>query len=116
MANHLKVAKVSSIHELHAQGWSQRRIAKELGVSRGAVARPLRAAANGAKAPTGSSLIVTEIMSRRWTRSLSRKELSFIRTNVSRGTVRNSPARVTGCTSGLASKSSGRTISPETTM
>lgn len=67
MANRLKVAKVSSIQELHARGWSQRRIARELGVSRGAVARHLRAAANeartpsrssgsnGAKAPTGST-------------------------------------------------------------
>lgn len=66
MANLLKVAKVSSIHELHAQGWSRRRIARELGVSRGAVSRHLRSAggpasrvtdeagANGAKAPTGS--------------------------------------------------------------
>ena len=55
MANHLQVAKVSSILELHAQGWSQRRIARELGVSRGAVARHLRAAANRAKAPPGSA-------------------------------------------------------------
>lgn len=54
MANRLKVAKVSSIQELHAQGWSQRRIARELGVSRGAVARQLQAAAKEAKAPTGS--------------------------------------------------------------
>ena len=36
MANCLKVAKVSSILELHERGWSQRRIARELGVSRGA--------------------------------------------------------------------------------
>lgn len=54
MANHLKVAKVLSIRELHAQGWSQRRIARELGISRGAVSRHLRAASNEAKAPTGS--------------------------------------------------------------
>lgn len=54
MANHLKVAKVSSIKELHAQGWSQRRIARELGVSRGAVSRHLQSASNEAKAPTGS--------------------------------------------------------------
>lgn len=66
MANHMKVAKVSSIKELYAQGWSQRRIARELGVSRGAVRRHLQATANGtqadspsgdsnrAKAPTGS--------------------------------------------------------------
>lgn len=54
MANRLKVAKAASTHDLHAQGWSQRRIARELGVSRGAVARHLRTAANEAKAPTGS--------------------------------------------------------------
>lgn len=54
MANRLKVAKVSSIHELRSQGWSQRRIARELGVSRGAVSRHLRAESNRAKAPPGS--------------------------------------------------------------
>lgn len=57
MANHIKVAKVLSIQQLHAQGWSQRRIARELGVSRGAVGRHLRQAVNEAKekqAPTGS--------------------------------------------------------------
>lgn len=66
MGNHLEVAKVLSIQALHAMGWSQRRIARELGVSRGAVARQLRritnqtqpsstpVESNGAKAPTGS--------------------------------------------------------------
>ena len=34
MANQLKVAKVLSIQTLHAQGWSQRRIARELGIDR----------------------------------------------------------------------------------
>ena len=51
MANTLKVAKVASIIELHSQGWSQRRIARELGVSRGAVERHLRAAAAKTDAP-----------------------------------------------------------------
>ena len=55
MANRLKVAKVSSIHELHSQGWSQRRIARELGVSRGAVSRNLHPESNEAIAPPGSS-------------------------------------------------------------
>jgi len=41
MANRLKVAKVLSINQLHDQGWSQRRIARELGISRDAVARHL---------------------------------------------------------------------------
>lgn len=66
MANRLKAAKVLSIKTLHAQGWSQRRIARELGVSRGAVARQLLADSqpaptsnvpedsNRAKAPPGS--------------------------------------------------------------
>ena len=70
MANRMKVAKVFSIIQLHDQGWSQRRIARELGISRDAVSRHLRAAAKNAesisgkgasnkatsvKAPTGSS-------------------------------------------------------------
>ena len=39
---------------MHEQGWSQRRIARELGVSRGAVARHLAGISKKAKAPTGS--------------------------------------------------------------
>lgn len=54
MANRLKVANVLSIQSLHAQGWSQRRIARELGVSRGAVARHLRNSSTEAKASGGS--------------------------------------------------------------
>ena len=66
MANQLKVANVLSIKTLHDQGWSQRRIARELGVNRETVARHLKenaksiAAAAGpvdskpAKAPPGS--------------------------------------------------------------
>ena len=42
MANQLKVAKVLSIKTLHDQGWSQRRIARELGVHRDTVARYLK--------------------------------------------------------------------------
>jgi transposase len=67
MANQLKVAKVLSIKTLHAQGWSQRRIARELGIHRGTVARHLQESSNPvtasadptdskpAKAPTGSN-------------------------------------------------------------
>jgi transposase len=57
MANHLKVAKVLSIQALHAQGWSQRRIARELGINRETVARHLKEASKPAtfeKAPPGS--------------------------------------------------------------
>jgi transposase len=39
MANILKMAKVHSIQTLHARGWSQRRIARALGVHRETVAR-----------------------------------------------------------------------------
>ena len=42
MANRLKMAKVHSIQVLHARRWSQRRIARELGVHRETVG-PLRA-------------------------------------------------------------------------
>ena len=54
MANQLKVAKVLSIQALHAQGWSQRRIARELGIHRDTVARYLGETSKPAKAPTGS--------------------------------------------------------------
>jgi transposase len=42
MANVLKMAKIQSIQQLHAAGWSQRRIALELEIDRGTVARYLR--------------------------------------------------------------------------
>jgi len=42
MANILKMAKIQSIRQLHAAGWSQRRIARELEVDRSTVARYLR--------------------------------------------------------------------------
>lgn len=54
MANHLKAAKVFSIQALHAQGWSQRRIARELGINRETVQRYLAGASKPAKAPPGS--------------------------------------------------------------
>ena len=54
MANHLRVAKVLSIQALHDQGWSQRRIARELSINRETVARHLNSDSKPAKAPTGS--------------------------------------------------------------
>jgi DNA-binding NarL/FixJ family response regulator len=39
MANRLKMARVQSILSLHAQGWSRRRIAHELGIDRETVSR-----------------------------------------------------------------------------
>ena len=63
MANRLNVAKVHSIQTLHERGWSQRRIARELGIDRETVARHLRLhgggegsnPATGANAPPGSA-------------------------------------------------------------
>ena len=57
MANLLKMAISESIRTLHDRGWSQRRIADELGINRETVARHLRQAeltSKPAKAPTGS--------------------------------------------------------------
>lgn len=61
MANQLKMAIVQSIQQLHALGWSQRRIARQLGIDRGAIKRHLNLLRNAttdiskpAKAPTGS--------------------------------------------------------------
>jgi transposase len=42
MANRLKMAKIQSILSLHAQGWSRRRIARELGIDRETVSRYVR--------------------------------------------------------------------------
>jgi transposase len=57
MANLLKMAVVESIFTLHQRGWSQRRIARELGLNRETVARQLRQAAapKPAIAPIGSA-------------------------------------------------------------
>ena len=52
MSNRLEVAKVLSIKQLHDQGWSQRRIARELGISRDAVARHLAKSRDSGQAPT----------------------------------------------------------------
>ena len=57
MPNLLKMAKVQSILSLHAQGRSQREIARTLGVDRGTVHKYLRLGLSGAKpanAPAGS--------------------------------------------------------------
>ena len=58
MGNHLKMAKVNAILTLHARGWSNRRIARELGIDRDAVSRHVRGASDNskaAKAPTEST-------------------------------------------------------------
>ena len=58
MANCLKMAMVNGIDALLEAGWSQRRIARALGIDRGTVARYTRRAceaANTATAPPGSS-------------------------------------------------------------
>ncbi len=42
MANQLKMANIQAIQSLHAQGWSQRAIARQLGINRETVARYVR--------------------------------------------------------------------------
>jgi transposase len=61
MANRLKMAKIDAVLHLHKLHWSIRRIAKELGISRKAVARQIRLGQQGAKvarAPIGSGGII----------------------------------------------------------
>jgi transposase len=61
MANRLKMAQIDAVLHLHQQQWSIRRIARELGVSRKAVARHLRLAQQApkvARAPIGSDGII----------------------------------------------------------
>jgi len=60
VANLLKMAKVLPIEALRAQGWSARRIARELGIHRDTVRRYLRLAGERSKpanAPTGSPAV-----------------------------------------------------------
>jgi transposase len=60
MANRLKMALEQSIHTLYQQGWSQRRIARELGINRETVARHLKdlhLASKPANAPIGSGAL-----------------------------------------------------------
>jgi transposase len=56
MANLLKMALIETIYSLHQRGWSQRRIARELGIHRETVARHLLGSppAKPAIAPPGS--------------------------------------------------------------
>ena len=55
MSNQLGMDKLRAIRQLHAAGYSKRRIARTLGVSRGAVSRHLdKIGSNSTKAPTGS--------------------------------------------------------------
>ena len=55
MANNLKMDKVFSILALHNVGWSDRQIARELGIHRGTVARHLRLAGAGSVCPVDRS-------------------------------------------------------------
>lgn len=54
MANQLKMAIVQAILQLHALGWSQRRMATELQIDRETVARYLKLYQNGAKPAPGA--------------------------------------------------------------
>src|SRR6516165_1335950 len=63
MANLLKMAISETIRTLHRRGWSQRRIAAELGVNRETVARHIRGddpPPKPADAPTGSEVVPGE--------------------------------------------------------
>ena len=53
MANVLKMASIQSILSLHAQGWSQRRIAAALSIDRGTVSRYVRRAAQSVQPEPG---------------------------------------------------------------
>ena len=65
MANHLSMAKVNGILELHQAGWSQRRIAETLGIDRKTVGLHLSAeAAKRAKATTGEAPTGSEVSKR----------------------------------------------------
>ena len=58
MANHLTMALVETILSLHQRGWSQRRIARELGIHRETVGRYLdqpKCGSKPANAPSGSA-------------------------------------------------------------
>jgi transposase len=57
MANQLKMVLIETILTLHRRGWSQRRIARELGIDRETVRRYLRSEAvpKSAEAPSGSA-------------------------------------------------------------
>ena len=61
MANQLKMAEVQAILTLAQQGWSQRHIARQLGVDRETVGRHLRLAGQDeskpANAPLGSATV-----------------------------------------------------------
>ena len=63
MSNQLKVVMIETIVSLRQRGWSQRRIAKELGINRETVARYLRqppTPAIPANAPPGSLTVATD--------------------------------------------------------
>ena len=63
MANRLKMALAESIHTLYQRGWSQRRIARELGIHRETVARHLKSLSPAPKpgnAPLGSGPVADD--------------------------------------------------------
>ena len=63
MANQLTMADIQAILTLHARGWRNRRIARELNIDRETVAKYIRASAcvpKPAKAPVGSAMAVEQ--------------------------------------------------------
>jgi transposase len=64
MANLLKMAMIDTILSFHRLGWSNRRIARELGIDRDAISRHIRqveARAKAAKAPLGSEMVAEPV-------------------------------------------------------
>ena len=59
MANQIKMAETAAILRLHEQGWSQRKIARDLGLDRGTVNRYLRLAAKPAIVIPGEPEVAT---------------------------------------------------------
>jgi len=80
MANRLKMAKVHAIQVLRSRGWSQRRIARELGVHRDTVARQVRqdAEAAGPDPPKQAISITGSVEAKSPTPDVENSSLSYV--------------------------------------
>ena len=111
MANQLKMAIVQAILSLHAQGWSQRAIAKRLEVHRETVSRHVRRAAGGPKPATLPAGPGTGV--RRPARpAIQNRPLFFQRALGTPGISRRLRARGTATVGGIRSKRSAPSVSP----
>src|SRR6266852_4058475 len=87
MANRLKMAFVDTLLSFHRLGWSNRRIARELGIDRDAVSRHIHQAlaeSKAAKAPPGSETAAEPALARP-SRSLCEAWHAVILTKVEAG-------------------------------